>query len=198
MIQDAGATDWIWVRHAPAGTPGRFCGQSNPPLDATRAGDYAALARRLPISNHAFLSPLLRAGQTLEKLIQSGFQPGAVTRLSVLAEQNFGVMEGKAYDQVQLPDGAEALAAWRPENGESFGDVIARVRGFLDGAAPTGGPVCVIAHAGVIRAALAIALDLAPARALSISVEHLSATALTRSTGGHWQTCYVNRTGAEL
>jgi alpha-ribazole phosphatase len=172
-----------------------FCGQSDPALDA--AGDYAAAARRLPADRPVFLSPLLRARQTFERLVQAGFRSGSVTHLPVLAEQNFGSMEGKPYDQVRLPDGADALAAWRPEGGESFVDVIARLRGFLDSAGAAKGAVCVIAHAGVIRAALAIALDLTPARALSISIEHLSVTALARVADGHWQTRYVNRTGAE-
>ena len=54
------------------------------------------------------------------------------------------------------------------------------------------GDVILIAHAGTIRAVLAIALDLAPDKALRFVIEPLSLTRLDRLAEG-WRVVAVNR-----
>jgi alpha-ribazole phosphatase len=185
---------WIWLRHAPAGLPGRFCGQSDPLLDPDMP-DCGVLARSLPGNCPVYVSPLQRAGQTLEKLVACGFRPGPVIRTAAIAEQNFGELEGTPYSAALLPEGAQALAAWRPPAGESFLDVVIRVRAFVADTIdkPPGDTICIVCHAGAIRAMLAIAMDIAPEKALAVSIAHLSKTAFTSTVGGHWQVEYVNR-----
>jgi alpha-ribazole phosphatase len=56
---------------------------------------------------------------------------------------------------------------------------MARVAEAIRGRRATG-PVVVIAHAGVIRAAVALALELTPVQALRLQIEPLSLTRLCR------------------
>ena len=57
-----------------------------------------------------------------------------------------------------------------------------------------GGRVAVVAHAGVIRAALGLALG-APARGLAFQVAPLSLTRLVALPGGAWSIAEVNGGG---
>lgn len=198
-MADGHTIKWFWIRHAPATMHGRFCGRSDPPLDNETTDKYRAIAHALPKGCRAFASPLLRARRTLDRLIAAGFTPGNVVYSTKIAEQNFGSMEGKPYADVGLPDGADALAAWRPEDGESFTDVCARVRQFAAdvGRDHTAENICLVSHAGAIRAALTLAHGLSPAEGLGIAVEPLSLTHLSLSEAGDWTVHTSNRTFEE-
>lgn len=108
-----------------------------------------------------------------------------------LWEQNFGDWEGQRWDAI----GAEHPfwvdpANNRPPAGESFADVIARVRALPLPSQDT----LLLCHAGVIRAYLAIALDLEPQVALRFQIPHASLTRLSYFTGGHWSVSGVGLT----
>lgn len=108
-----------------------------------------------------------------------------------LWEQDFGEWEGMPFDE--LPDlgplSGEELAAHRPPGGESFLDVASRVTPALE---QIERPTLIVAHAGTIRAALAMVVG--PVAALAFSVEPLSLTTLRRAGNG-WAIEYVNATG---
>jgi alpha-ribazole phosphatase len=57
------------------------------------------------------------------------------------------------------------------------------------------GDVVLVVHSGTIRAALAIALDLAPDAALRFVIDPLSLTRIDRLTNG-WRVVAVNKLGA--
>jgi alpha-ribazole phosphatase len=113
------------------------------------------------------------------------------------AEQSFGDWEGQPYDiaQGRLPDDLDAMAAFRPPGGESFEDVVTRTRAAMERleALYGGQSLVVVSHAGVIRAALAVALDIPAGRALGFAVDPLSATSMTSFAGAGWRVDYVNR-----
>jgi probable phosphoglycerate mutase len=82
-----------------------------------------------------------------------------------LMELSYGTWEGTLQDDVKTLDAA-AFAdreqdpyRWRPEGGESYADLFARVAGW----AATAHPCCVVvSHGGVSRCLRAHALGLAP------------------------------------
>lgn len=91
-----------------------------------------------------------------------------------LVELDFGQWEDRPWSEIPRTD----LDAWagdvtdyRPPDGESFNDVIARVRDALQGLAT---PHIVITHAGVIRAALHLLRGDAPATAAAIAIPYVS------------------------
>lgn len=180
----------ILIRHAPAATGGRLCGRTDVPL---RGGDEAALVRlstSLGGIERVMASPALRCRQTADALF-----PGQdITFDSALWEQDFGGEDGLALRD--LPDlgplSREALATRRPSGGESFSDMAARVAPALDAAARPGGRVAIVAHAGTVRAGLALALGAVPA-ALAFEVAPLSVTRLRALPDG-WSIMSVNVT----
>ncbi|MCA1941739.1 MAG: histidine phosphatase family protein, partial [Caenispirillum bisanense] len=108
-----------------------------------------------------------------------------------LAEQHFGAWQGRTWND--LPT-FETAGFWRdpafgrPPGGESFADQMARVKeavGRLT-AAHEGRDIVAVAHAGTIRAALALALGLEdrPAAALSFAIDPLSLTRIDLMAGG--------------
>ena len=82
------------------------------------------------------------------------------------------------------------LAAHCPPQGESFADVCARVRPALQEIAAQGDAV-IVAHAGVIRAGLALAMDSVP-QALAFEIAPLSLTELHWLGAHGWSVVCVN------
>lgn len=103
-------------------------------------------------------------------------------------EQDFGDWDGQPYDC--LPDvGAlsrEELADLAGPDGESFRDLCARVEPALKALAELAGrkgSVAIVAHAGIVRAGLAMALGSVP-DGLVFEVDPLSVTRLRCLTEG--------------
>ena len=184
MTAPPARSELILIRHAPAAAEGRLCGRSDvaiaegpyPGLD-----DLRAMLARVPV---VVSSPALRCRQTAELLWPGRAAPELDARL---LEQDFGAWDGQLL--AELPDlgrlSAEELAAHRPPGGESFDELCSRVAPALHALAERAqqGPLAVVCHAGVVRAALGLALK-APARGLAFEVAPLSLTRLRCYDGG--------------
>lgn len=173
-------TRLLILRHAPLAVPG-LAGRRDVAADCSDRARLLWAARALSGAAQVWASPALRCRQTAQAL---GLEPACHP---ALWEQDFGAWEEPG---AQVPDlgplPPEALAAARPPGGESFLDMAARVQPLLESAR---GTVAIIAHAGTVRAALALAVG--PA-ALSFSVAPLSLSLMTRHPGG-WAIEAVNR-----
>lgn len=187
------ATKLILIRHAAAATGGRLCGRTDVPLLDLDPQAVARVAAALGDVTYVVISPALRCRQTAAALFP-GLSPAQDARLW---EQDFGREEGLPY--ADLPDlgvlSRDALATRRPPGGESHADMVARVWPALQDAvtqAPSGGTVVVVAHAGTVRAGLAIALG-SPAAALAFEVAPLSMTSLRCYAEG-WSVISTNVT----
>jgi alpha-ribazole phosphatase len=187
------SSELILIRHAPAETGGRVCGRLDVPARLEDAGSLDRVAGTLRAVQRVVSSPALRCRQTTGALF-----PGlSATEDARLWEQDFGSEEGVRFEN--LPDlGAlsrEALAARRPPGGESFADMVARASPALEmlaGELDAGGPIAVVAHAGIVRAALVLAIGSVPA-ALAFEVAPLSLTRF-KPSGGAWSIVAVNVT----
>ncbi len=182
------ASELLLIRHAPAETGGRLCGRRDVPARLDDRAAIARLAAALQGVRQVVTSPAIRCRQTAEALF-----PGvAPTEDARLWEQDFGAEDGMAF--TDLPDlgplPREALANRRPQGGESFADMAARVVPALEDLAGADAPVAVVAHAGTVRAGLALALGSVPA-ALAFEVAPLSLTRI-RCLGGAFSVVCVN------
>ncbi len=155
-------TPLFLVRHAETDMAGRFCGHSDPELNARGRQQLVGVVTTL--SQHRIrcvhTSDLRRAQQTAEAIAtHSGarlnLRPG-------LREIHFGRWEGLAWSDIQSRDATHAKG-WAEEypnstapEGESFGHFALRVRrefaSLLKDA--TEDPIVVVTHAGVIRVVL--------------------------------------------
>lgn len=175
------------LRHAPALTGGRITGRREVDADCSNRAALARMAARIGRPAQVWCSPARRCLQTAHAL---GLAPDRM--LPALLEQDQGLWEGRPL--TDLPDlgplPPEDLACHRPEGGESFLDMAARVQPLLVEAPPG---TLIVAHAGTVRAALALVVG---ARALSFAVAPLSLTILHRidSAGAEWAVEAVNLT----
>lgn len=191
-----GATELMLIRHAPALTGGSIAGRRDVAADLTDAARVAALAAALGRVDHRLTSPALRCRQTAQALWPDR---SAAAEDPALWEQDFGDWEGLPYDQ--LPDigrlSERALAEHRPPGGESFVDVCERIGPVLAALASRGGRVAIVAHAGTVRAALAMALGTgaeAAGLALAFHIAPLSLTRIAAVQGCGWAVQCVNWT----
>lgn len=181
----------VLIRHAPVADPGRLHGRTDvaAALDDT---EVAQLKDQLTSITLVISSPARRCRQTAEALF------GPCEQDARLWEQDFGAHDGMAFDA--LPDigvlDSAALAAHRSPGGESFNDLCARVTPALiehGRHAATHGPVALVVHAGVIRAALGFVTGHGPG-GLAFEVAHLSVTRLRCGPDGPLSVIEVNRT----
>ncbi|WP_281019770.1 MULTISPECIES: histidine phosphatase family protein [unclassified Minwuia] len=191
-------TRWLWVRHAPTDPDGRIIGHTDIPALEPDSESLIRTAAMLQVAGVVLCSPLSRCRTTVETL--RGISPALPAPLfdDELKEQHFGTWEGKPYSAVSAWNGLDlkAMAALRPPEGESFLDLIERTNRVISRAGGRfgGQTVAVIAHAGVIRAAVTLALGIPPHRGLSLCIDPLSVTSLTDHGDGGWAVDHVNRT----
>ncbi|WGT51421.1 histidine phosphatase family protein [Thioclava nitratireducens] len=190
-MPEGAPTELILLRHAPADHGGALAGRRDVGALLPDQGALRALRDRLG-TVRVVASPALRCVQSARAL----WPDLAFATDARLWEQDFGDWEGIPFDQ--LPDlgamsGAD-LARHRPPGGESFADLCARVAPALQEIAWQGGQVAVMAHAGVVRAALALALG-QEAPALSFRVDPLSVTRITAFADEAWSIGCVNAGG---
>ncbi|MFD2175751.1 histidine phosphatase family protein [Rhodobacter lacus] len=186
----ATGAELLLIRHAPARNGGCLAGRRDVPADLPGPAPLAALCAAVGAAR-LVASPALRCRETAAAVF-----PGRTPDLDErLWEQDFGAWEGVPF--ADLPDiGAMTraeLACHRPPAGESFEDQCARVFPALRDLAGQGGRTAVVAHAGVVRAALALAMGHIPA-ALAFDIAPLSLTRIVALPGGHWGVGAVNRT----
>ncbi len=176
-MQRSPVTTLLMIRHAPIAPPHRVTGRGDPACvlpDAVPTG---------PAADHVIASPARRCTATAAGL----YPERTIPTDPRLWEQDFGAWEGRATLPDLGPLPGSALATHRPPQGESFLDLIARTRPALLAAADT---TAIIAHAGTIRAALALALT-APEDALAFHIAPLSLTRIW-TDGTEWAILSVN------
>ncbi len=181
----------FWIRHAPVEKSGRYIGQTEIP--ALIPTTPANLAAPIPVDAVWFSSPLIRSVDTAHWLMQSiGENTAPLNIAPELMEQNFGVWEGKTYEEAwKEAEISGKIKEWnnpavvKPDGGESFIGVCARVDHWIEAklAENIGKPLVVVAHAGSIRAALRHALGLIPSQALFFTLDYGSMTMVEYPAG---------------
>ena len=161
---------------------GCFVGRTDLPLSDLGQQQADALARVVAKNppDEIFVSPLIRARQTAEKL-----QPTAQVD-DDLREIDFGCWDGLTFDEISAREDAHLLEGWAcfdsefcfPE-GESLKAFLARTDEaayrMMEHPADT---VMVVAHGGVIRAMLCYLLELDPKNYCVFEVKPASLTTI--------------------
>jgi alpha-ribazole phosphatase/probable phosphoglycerate mutase len=149
----------LFIRHAETEMAGRFCGHSDPDLNAQGQAQLARLAQVLSTETiEGVYSSDLRRAQSTAQAIAAG-RNVALTLSPALREIHFGKWEGLTWGQIEQMD-REYARKWvegypyvTAPAGESFRDFEARVleevRRLIDGE-----PIAVVTHAGVLRVVL--------------------------------------------
>lgn len=204
-------TRFWWVRHAPVRVNGaRIYGQLDLECDCSSSQIFAGLSGYLPKDAVWVTSNLKRAHQTAVAIACAGSTgptassaPAAIVE-PAFSEQHLGAWQGLTRQEIVLLRKNRPHSVWlasateRPEGGESFEDLISRVRKgiFRLTSVYPGRDLIVVAHAGTIRAALAVALHLPSEVALSFELENCAVTRLdylgAPPLGHDWRVFCVN------
>jgi alpha-ribazole phosphatase len=151
----------LFIRHAETEMAGRFCGHSDPDLNAQGRMQLTPLAHGLsgePL-DIVYSSDLRRASATARAIAAVREIPQVVR--PALREIDFGQWEGLSWEQIEQMDPAYArkwmgryphLAAPSGESFQAFeARVLEEVKFLLDS---NGGPIAVVTHGGVLRVVL--------------------------------------------
>lgn len=146
----------LWLRHGETAlNAARVVQPADTPLSPRGLAQAASAARRLADAGAAALlsSDLPRAHQTAEAVAAATGLPLLTEPL--LRERNFGDWRGRTHDSLGVD-----LVRWAgtPPNGESMAEFLARIalawQTVVARRAALGGPLIVVSHGFVIRAAL--------------------------------------------
>jgi alpha-ribazole phosphatase len=208
-------TRWWWVRHAPVTVNnGRCYGQTDVPCDCSNDAAFAGLARLLPRDAVWVTSPLRRTHMTASGIVRAGLPgpdpipgPGVIVEPDLI-EQHFGEWQGVTYAELAERNGNQWPRFWlapahhAPPGGESFVELLARAHPAILRLSDehAGRDIIAVTHGGTIRAALALALDLAPEATLAVSIDNLSLTRIEHFPGANaahpWRVATVNQAPA--
>ena len=204
--QGSKTTRWWWIRHAPIkDAAGRVTGQLDLDADCSDLERFAGIAAILPANATWLVSPLRRARQTLDVLqLAADAKANGFSVERDIGEQDFGDWQGRTYAELEATEADAYKKFWiapgttRPPGGESFADVMMRVARAVERRSQENPDADIIAvgHGGSIRAAVAQALGLGPARTLQLQVDSLSLTRLDRiadQSGVSWSIGCINR-----
>jgi alpha-ribazole phosphatase len=151
----------FFIRHAETDMAGRFCGHSDPDVNARGLMQLSQLAHLLSAEaiDEIYSSDLRRAKSTAEAIAAARNIP--LSLRPALREIDFGRWEGLNWEQIELrdPDYARKWIAGYPQlsapSGESFQSfeerILQEVNHLLDSSR---GPMAVVTHAGVLRVVL--------------------------------------------
>ena len=200
MSRHPETSEIFFVRHAPVVKKSGHV----PPADSSILDlDYRLerVAAMLPQGADWHVSPLLRTHQTAA-LLTPLLAPKSMTESANLAEMDLGTWAerpvAEVWEEIErgpLHNWSFVTAELEPPGGDSFATLMKRVGSWMDEAANsfTAEPQIVIAHSGVIRAALAHALQASPDHAVGVPVPHfgilhlrLMDPARASAAGGHW------------
>jgi alpha-ribazole phosphatase len=154
-----GQTDWNLAQ--------RFQGQSGIPLNETGRQQAVALADRLAGERFdvIYSSDLQRAHETANIIAKGKFEVKTDARLR---EVDFGDWQGLTYNAIKETH-PDALTAWEnnayrnaPPNGETLGELTARVQSMLNDLLENckGKNVLLVAHGGMLQSLVCLALNL--------------------------------------
>lgn len=154
-------TNFLFVRHGPTlwNAAGRIQGHTDVPL--SEDGRLQVKRKKIPpdyAGARWVSSPLLRAVQTANLL---GCREPEIEPL--LMEMHWGSWEGLTLDQLrnqlgkEMRDNENRGLDFKPQGGESPGQVRQRVQKWLSNVAATLVPHVAVTHKGVIRATLSLA-----------------------------------------
>ena len=159
-------TTIVLVRHGATTWSGRrYCGRADPPLSAAGRATVRALADELAPGLAADVrivtSPSRRARDTAEAIARR--LPAVVEVDERWLETDVGLAEGRTFDELVTshPALAEALASGASQidwpGGETALELERRIAEAWAGVVATGRPTVVVAHAGSLRVAMALA-----------------------------------------
>ncbi|MEM9270468.1 MAG: histidine phosphatase family protein [Pseudomonadota bacterium] len=187
----------FWVRHGPTHAKAAV-GWTDLPADLTDKVRLDRVAAHLPQNAQFVTSDLSRTRDTGEALRRGR---ALLPERAGLREMHYGTWENRPFDEVAQEDPKLSRAFWTtpgdvaPPGGESWNTLRARVGAEVDALTPvlSETPLVVVAHFGVILAALQHATGMPATAAFGFKIDNLSVTQIDYiPKGQRWRVMCVN------
>lgn len=171
-------TSWWWVRHGPTHANG-LVGHLDIPADLSDLDRLTAVDTALPDDAMVISSDLIRATATADAIVSGRKR---LRHSSALREMDYGDWDGKAFEEISRTDPVLSMDFWNnpgavsPPQGESwdkFSQRIHREIALISDRHSTDN-IIVVAHFGVILAALQLATGMPAKSVFSFKVDNLS------------------------
>ncbi len=182
-----------FIRHAPSHPSGFLYGRCDADICDILPSNISFLRSQINDNSLIVCSPARRCQKTCDAILSSGHPRHT---LDSLWEQSFGLWDGMAFSKV--PDigtlKGEELVEFKPPNGESFKELCMRVHPVIEHYCLNNKAQKIIffVHAGVIRAALALAFG-SHLSALKCEIDTLSVTSLRHLGGLDFSVISINK-----
>lgn len=178
------------IRHSSLAIAPNICyGQSDVDVSAQFADEVQQLQAKLQNSKFdaIYASPLQRCHKLAQALCADANLGLAAHDINLdvrLKELSFGDWELSPWDAIPratFDTWANDYANLAPPNGESFSQLHARCKGFVEdlSSAANGQNLLVVTHGGVIRAMLAEVLNMPLKGLFRINIDHVSVTQIS-------------------
>ncbi|HSF64987.1 MAG TPA: histidine phosphatase family protein [Paracoccaceae bacterium] len=184
----------LLVRHGPTHAKG-MTGWTDLPADLSDTAALSRLAAALPPAAAVVSSDLIRAIATADAI--QGHRP-RLPHDPRLREIHFGAWESRLPGDIAQEHPDLSRAFWdgapgaRPPGGESFDDLAARIGPATDAALSAHpGDLVIVAHFGVVLAALARAAGWTTVQSLAHRIEPLSLSEIEITATG-WSVTRIN------
>ena len=175
-------SELLFIRHAETDMAGRFCGHTDPPINAHGEEQIQSLIEsvRTTSIDAVYCSDLQRAITTAQAIADAFTLP--LTESRELREINFGEWEGLRWAQIEQHDVALAHM-WVDDfpnlsapGGEAFADFQARILGEIERLSLLAKDrrVAVVTHGGVMRIVLCVLLGYSQKEAWELTKPYCS------------------------
>lgn len=188
-------TQFWWVRHGPTHLKAAI-GWSDPPADLSDKNALSRLDQYLPDDALLVSSDLQRAVKTADEISAGRHR---IEALKELREMNYGRWDGMAFDEIAQTDPDLSREFWEnpgdvsPPDGESWNMLSTRIHNTIQTLSGQHDEIIVVAHFGVILAALQTAGNFSPSNVFSFKIDNLSVTRLEYlSDASTWRIHGVN------
>jgi len=153
--------------------------------DCSDAAVFKGVAARLPANAKWYYSPLKRTRQTADALLAAGASAESLSEDKRIIEMDFGDLNGRKIEELmaERAEKEDSYLGFFPcspfettPNGESFTDVANRIALFTEDMhlQHAGEDIVVVAHRGVILAALHNALQIPLQASVSFRIDNVS------------------------
>ena len=172
-------------------------GHCDSPLTEKGEKQARLLSARLKndIIDEVYSSDLPRTRRTTELILDGRDLP--VTFDARLRERNLGVFEMHTREEYAAVRGEIPREVYRPEGGESWGDVFSRIRAFLEEKNFTSADqiTMIVAHAGSVRALLGVLMKITLREAIELEIQNCSLNVIEWSPGS--EPCWTLQNSCE-
>ncbi len=192
------STRWWWIRHGPTHADG-LVGHLDLPADLSDSLTLTNLDRFLPDNAPVISSDLVRAAATADRICNARQR---LPSTAELREMDYGDWDGRSFADITRSDPVLSRQYWEepghtaPPNGESWNRFAGRIHAEITRISHEypNKDLIIVAHFGVILAALQLATSMDARSIFSFKINNLSVSSFTHLPENNaWRVEMVNQ-----